>query len=217
MIRYTAVRNDSEADMDLTYCFGSRISDTIPKYMGVADDENRIMLMAPIASTKVGLPTTWNPVLQGPVCGASEGRSCTPTATVRMMTEAIIDVMPAQPTHETFERVRIEPRRKPAMAATAVNTAVHAPWDDMAFRAVDTPTIADAVQNTMTNVRLVPLMVLTDREDNVEDLTANAAAKDVSRVREAVHLRMAHLERAKERRAVCESAMHLIVVTHSRA
>lgn len=68
--------------------------------------------------------------------------------------------------------------------------------------------MAEAVQNTMTVVSLgasagvEEYSKLTDREDDVQQLTADDTAEDVAGVGEAVDFRMPHLERAKERGTV---------------
>lgn len=115
-----------------------------------------------------------------------------------------MEVMPAQPTQETLDSVRMELRRKPAIAATATNTAVQVPCDDMAFRAVDTPTIAEAVQKIMTVMSANSSIGLTDTEDDVENLLADAAAKDKASIRKTVYLWVVDFELAQERRTVSQ-------------
>lgn len=110
-----------------------------------------MLLMADMAVAKSGLAKIWRFLSQeAGGWGASAGRSWTPTETVSVMMEAMMKKMPTHPIHEILPRVRIEPRRKPAMAATATKTAVHAPWLETALRAVDTPTMAEPRMKIMT-------------------------------------------------------------------
>ena len=64
-----------------------------------------LTFMAFMASTKLGEAATFTSLSKGPVAGAADGRSSTPTATASVMTAPRIDVTPTQPSQEILSRV----------------------------------------------------------------------------------------------------------------
>lgn len=129
--------------MAVVYPRGSRISEMMLKYVGVAPYENMTALTAPMAAAKGGLATTWMSLSHGPLGGAAAGRSCTPTAMVSVKTDAMRNARPTQPNHVILFSVRKEPMKHPAMAATATKMAVQAPWTEMALSATEMDTMAE--------------------------------------------------------------------------
>lgn len=71
---------------DRVNIFGSRISDAMEKKPGVPEKAKTNEDTAAMASGQLGLFTTFQSDVQGPVCGAAEGRSSRPTAMARVMT-----------------------------------------------------------------------------------------------------------------------------------
>lgn len=56
---------------------------------------------------------------------------------VKVSKATMMEITPAQASHEIFPRVRMEPVKKPMIAATATKTAVQVPWRESALSAVE--------------------------------------------------------------------------------
>lgn len=123
--------------MDRVKWFGFFISAAMGKKAGEPEKAKMIVATPCIACAKLGLPTSLKSGTNGPVCGAAEGRSCTPTAMVTVNIETRMLTIPTAASQLILDRVRMDENPKAATAATATRTAVHAPWDERAFRPIE--------------------------------------------------------------------------------
>lgn len=102
-----------------------------------------IMLRALMASTKGGLAEPFTMTWKGPVCGAALGRSETPQATAKVMTEDTIETTPTHPIQEILSSVWTHDTKKAMIAPTTTKTTVHVPCTETALRAMENDNIPD--------------------------------------------------------------------------
>ena len=127
------------------------ISPTMLKKQGVPAYAKIMMLRALMASTKGGFADALTSISKGPVWGAALGRSDTPHATARVMTEDTIETTPTQPIQEILSRVWILDTKKAMIAPTTTKTTVQVPCTVIAFIAIENDSIPEPAMAVSIN------------------------------------------------------------------
>jgi hypothetical protein len=87
--------------------------------------------------TKLGDPTMMTFGSHGPVAGAADGRSWTPTETASVIVADMIPARPSQPIHPIFSSVWKSEMAMVMTKPTTTKTTVHVPCSVMAFMATE--------------------------------------------------------------------------------